>query len=168
MKLTNIKSNKSKKGITLIELTVVILVLLSLISVLFIGARAWLRGSDRATAALLIRNAQQGMRSQSNIVGIDTPVSVADGGVAIAYATAWQAANPNGNVANLRPLSQEVFAPGGFVEVTTANLGTPPAHPANGNTFTPGSSDYDTVTPLGVLYMTSTNEPDFFAPPNVQ
>ena len=63
MKLTNTKTNKSNKGMTLIELTVVILVLLSLISVLFIGARAWMRGSDRANAALLIRNAQQGVRS---------------------------------------------------------------------------------------------------------
>ena len=30
-----------KSGMTLIELTVVILVLLSLISILFVGARAW-------------------------------------------------------------------------------------------------------------------------------
>ena len=78
MKLTNTKTNKSNKGMTLIELTVVILVLLSLISVLFIGARAWMRGSDRANAALLIRNAQQGVRSHSNIMGLDTGAADVD------------------------------------------------------------------------------------------
>ncbi len=38
MKLTNTLSMKRKSGMTLLELTVVILVLLSLISILFIGA----------------------------------------------------------------------------------------------------------------------------------
>lgn len=33
---------------TFIELTVVILVLISLVSILFAGAKAWIRGSDRA------------------------------------------------------------------------------------------------------------------------
>ena len=42
MKLTN--TTKRAKGMTLLELTVVILVLLSLIYILFIGARAWKKG----------------------------------------------------------------------------------------------------------------------------
>lgn len=54
---------------TLIELTVVILVLLSLISILFVGARAWKRGSDRAGCIMNIRNVQQGMRSFQNMNG---------------------------------------------------------------------------------------------------
>ena len=54
---------------TLIELTVVTLVLLSLISVLFVGARAWKRGSDRAGCIMNIRNVQQGMRSFQNMNG---------------------------------------------------------------------------------------------------
>ena len=54
---------------TLIELTVVILVLLSLISILFVGARAWKRGSDRAGCIMNIRNVQQGMRSYQNMNG---------------------------------------------------------------------------------------------------
>lgn len=45
MKLTNTQTMKRKSGMTLLELTVVILVLLSLISILFIGARAWKKGS---------------------------------------------------------------------------------------------------------------------------
>ncbi len=58
-----------KSGMTLIELTVVILVLLSLISILFVGARAWKRGSDRAGCIMNIRNVQQGMRSFQNMNG---------------------------------------------------------------------------------------------------
>jgi type II secretory pathway pseudopilin PulG len=55
------------KGITLIELTVVILVLLTLISVLFIGAQAYKKGAERASCILNIRNVQQAVRSDQNI-----------------------------------------------------------------------------------------------------
>ena len=61
--------NTRKSGMTLIELTVVILVLLSLISILFVGARAWKKGSDRAGCIMNIRNVQQGVRSFQNING---------------------------------------------------------------------------------------------------
>ena len=54
---------------TLIELTVVILVLLALIAVLFIGARAWKAGSDRAGCIMNIRKAQMSVRSLSNLSG---------------------------------------------------------------------------------------------------
>ena len=67
MKLTNTQTIKRKSGMTLLELTVVILVLLSLISILFIGARAWKKGSDRAGCIMNIRNVQQGMRSFQNM-----------------------------------------------------------------------------------------------------
>lgn len=56
-------------GMTLLELTVVILVLLSLITTLFVGARAWKRGSDRALCIMYIRNVQKGMRGYSNLHG---------------------------------------------------------------------------------------------------
>lgn len=70
MKLTHTQNTKAgKAGMTLIELTVVILVLLSLISILFVGARAWKRGSDRAGCIMNIRNVQQGMRSFQNMNG---------------------------------------------------------------------------------------------------
>ncbi|HBM78727.1 MAG TPA: hypothetical protein DD438_11500 [Verrucomicrobiales bacterium] len=68
MTLTNTQKTV-KSGMTLIELTVVILVLLSLISILFVGARAWKRGSDRAGCIMNIRNVQQGMRSYQNMNG---------------------------------------------------------------------------------------------------
>ena len=59
--------NKRKAGMTLLELTVVILVLLSLISILFIGARAWKKGSDRSANIMNIRNCQQAMRGEQNM-----------------------------------------------------------------------------------------------------
>lgn len=52
---------------TLLELTVVILVLLSLIAILFVGARAWKKGSDRSANIMNIRNAQQAMRGHANM-----------------------------------------------------------------------------------------------------
>ncbi|MCW1924147.1 hypothetical protein OKA05_16385 [Luteolibacter arcticus] len=65
MKLTRI--TKRAKGMTLLELTVVILVLLSLISILFVGARAWKKGSDRAANVMIVRNVQQAVRSYQNM-----------------------------------------------------------------------------------------------------
>ena len=67
MKLTQTPPTKRKSGMTLLELTVVILVLLSLISILFIGARAWKKGADRAGCILNIRNFQQATRSYANL-----------------------------------------------------------------------------------------------------
>ena len=67
MKLTNTMTMKRKTGMTLLELTVVILVLLSLISILFIGARAWKKGSDRAGCILNLRNIQQAVRGDQNM-----------------------------------------------------------------------------------------------------
>ena len=160
MKLTNTQTKKSNKGMTLIELTVVILVLLSLISVLFIGARAWLRGSDRAAAAILIRNAQQGVRSQTNIIGLDTPASAnaTPAGVAYEYAPAFM--DLTGTAAT-NSLDEEVFGPGAFVEVDVA--GTLPTHPANGVTFVHGPSGAGFVPPLETLYITSDSEPAFLS-----
>ncbi|MGJ8633410.1 MAG: hypothetical protein ACSHX7_05775 [Luteolibacter sp.] len=59
----------SKRGISLLELTVVILVLLSLVSILFLGTKAWRKGSDRATCIMKIRNMQVATRSYQNIYG---------------------------------------------------------------------------------------------------
>lgn len=56
---------------TLIELTVVILVIFSLIGVTFVGVSAWKRGSDRTIAILEIRSAQMGMRTHCQIEGIE-------------------------------------------------------------------------------------------------
>lgn len=66
MKL-NTRNMKKAKGMTLLELTVVILVLLSLISILFVGARAWKKGSDRSANLMNLRNCQQAMRGHQNM-----------------------------------------------------------------------------------------------------
>jgi len=68
MKL-NTRNTARKSGMTLLELTVVILVLLSLISILFVGARAWKKGSDRAGCIMNLRNIQQAMRGDQNMKG---------------------------------------------------------------------------------------------------
>ena len=67
MKLHTLNHQKHPQGMTLIELTVVILVLLTLIGVLFIGAQAYKRGAERATCILNIRNVQQGVRADQNL-----------------------------------------------------------------------------------------------------
>lgn len=65
-----------RSGMTLLELTVVILVLLSLISILFIGAQAWKKGSDKAMCIVQIQNVQKGVRSFSNLYGYSPSQSV--------------------------------------------------------------------------------------------
>ena len=107
MKLTTKSHMKAtKSGMTLLELTVVILVLLSLISILFIGARAWKRGSDRAASILQIRNVQQAVRSYANMNGFnpgDIPGAVdglapaADAGTALPALLFDNAAGDNPN-----------------------------------------------------------------------
>lgn len=57
---------KSASGITLLELSIVILVLLTLVSILFVGARGWKKGADRSANILNIRNAQQAVRGYQN------------------------------------------------------------------------------------------------------
>ena len=81
MKLTHTHTAKRKSGMTLLELTVVILVLLSLISILFIGARAWKKGSDRAANILNIRNVQQAVRAHANVRGLAELATLASGDI---------------------------------------------------------------------------------------
>jgi len=71
------RRRKAPRGMTLLELTVVIFVLLSLISILFIGAQAWKKGSDRTLCIMNIQNVQKGVRSYSNLYGYNPGQSVA-------------------------------------------------------------------------------------------
>ena len=63
----NKTATKLKPGMTLIEITVVILVLLTLIAVLFIGANIYKKGADRAACILNIRNIHQAVRADQNL-----------------------------------------------------------------------------------------------------
>lgn len=80
-------------GMTLLEMTVVILVLLSLITVLFFGAKAWKNGTDRALCIIHIQSVQKGVRSYSNLYGFI----------------------PGGNAPNLK---SEIIGLGRFIEST--------------------------------------------------
>lgn len=57
------------RGLTMLELTLVIATLLTLVSILFEGSRAWKRGSDRTGCILTLRNVQVAARSYQNIYG---------------------------------------------------------------------------------------------------
>lgn len=52
---------------TLIEITLVIAILLSLIAVLFLGVAAYKKGADRAKCILNISTVQKSMRSYANL-----------------------------------------------------------------------------------------------------
>lgn len=69
---------RARAGLTLLELTVVILVLLTLLTVLYIGARGWKRGSDRMFCILNMQKVQKGVRGYSNIFGYNPGTSVTD------------------------------------------------------------------------------------------
>ncbi|MFD2256796.1 type II secretion system protein [Luteolibacter algae] len=71
MKIQSSPRTKCARGLTLIELTVVILVLMSLVAILFIGARGWKNGTDRATCILKLRSVQVATRSYQNLYGFD-------------------------------------------------------------------------------------------------
>ena len=127
MKLTNIQKSTRKAGMTLLELTVVILVLLSLISILFVGARAWKKGSDRAASILQIRNVQQAVRSNANMQGIAFEGTMA---------------------------KADIFGAGKFMEndPTVANTDGTTKHPAGG-TYAFAIAAPTVVPKLGDLYM---------------
>jgi len=128
MKLTHTQNMKaSKSGMTLLELTVVILVLLSLISILFIGARAWKKGSDRAASILQIRNVQQAVRSYANMNGKNAGETVTT-------------------------LQADIFGAGKFIE----NDPTAGTHPA-GTSVTYGIAAPTIIPAVGTLYMTASD-----------
>ena len=123
MKLTNTQNVNRKSGMTLLELTVVILVLLSLISILFIGARAWKKGSDRAANILNVRNVQQAARAHANVRGLATPAS---GGTGVAL------------------LSTDLIGTGLYL-----NSVTPPSNPYSVTAY----DYLETVPAVGALYI---------------
>jgi competence protein ComGC len=90
---------EGRSGMTLLEMTVVILVLMSMITVLFIGAQAWKRGSDRALCIVHIQTVQKGVRSYANLYGF----------------------SPGANAPNLQA---QVIGLGRFIEVTPTCPGT--------------------------------------------
>ncbi len=67
----NLAPSKFRTGMTLLELTVILLVVLSLIGILMIGVTAWKRGSDRSANILNLRNVQQAVRAHANVNNLE-------------------------------------------------------------------------------------------------
>ena len=61
--------SRALPGLSLIELTVMIFIMLLLTSILVIGARAWKRGSDRALCIANITAVQKAVRGYANMSG---------------------------------------------------------------------------------------------------
>ena len=93
MKLNNLKK---QAGLTLIEVTLVIAVLLGLISVLFIGVSAYKEGSNRSKCILNISNVQKAVRSYQNLYEVNN-------GAALAMATIAGTCPPRGGDISLMP-----------------------------------------------------------------
>lgn len=73
----NTYSIKGPKGVTLIELTVVIAIILVLISVLFIGAAYFRNSANRAACITNLSNLQKGMRAIQNEQNLEAGDAVA-------------------------------------------------------------------------------------------
>ena len=71
---------KRQKGMTLIEITLVIAILLGLIAVLFIGISAYKKGADNAKCILQMATIQKLIISYGNLNGLSSaaPASIAD------------------------------------------------------------------------------------------
>jgi type II secretory pathway pseudopilin PulG len=87
MKLTPTQTINRKAGMTLIELTVVILVLLALIAVLFVGAKAYKDGADKSACIMNQRNVQQAYRSYVNLNSGAVPTEATLFGAGLFFAT---------------------------------------------------------------------------------
>jgi len=65
--MRNITRNTHARGLTLIEVTLVIAVLLGLISVLFIGVSAYKEGTNRSQCILNASSTQKAVRAHQNM-----------------------------------------------------------------------------------------------------
>ncbi len=74
---TPVRHSKLRPGLSAIELTAILAVLITLIAVLFVGMRAYKNGSDRAACVMNIHSLQNAVRSFSNLNGLLPGHSVA-------------------------------------------------------------------------------------------
>ena len=128
----NAKSTPSHRGlrpgVTLIELSVVVLVLLLFIAMTFVGVTAWKRGSDRAGCVMNIRHVQMAVRGYARV----------------------QSLQPGDDTGALVPpvnLTSQLIGPGKYVP-------SQPLCPGNGFYGLGGN----TVPAVGSLYMTCSLE----------
>jgi type II secretory pathway pseudopilin PulG len=69
---------RALRGMTLLEMTLVLLVLFSLVSILFVGAAAWKRGAERSLCVVNIQTVQKSVRSYANMYGFDPGANAPD------------------------------------------------------------------------------------------
>src|SRR4029078_9137719 len=73
MKTLSYRSRRFKAaGMTLIEISLVIALLLGLIAVVFLGIGSYRKGSDKAKCRMQLAAAQKAVRSQANFQNLDT------------------------------------------------------------------------------------------------
>ncbi|MEM9016250.1 MAG: hypothetical protein AAGC68_04500 [Verrucomicrobiota bacterium] len=72
------RRSPSQRGLTLIEITLVVVVLLGLIAVLFIGVAAYKKGTDRALCIQNISTTQKAVRSLANLYVLQPGDPIAD------------------------------------------------------------------------------------------
>lgn len=74
MKTALITSRRAKmsemSGMTLIEISLVIALMLGLISVVFLGIGSYRKGSDKARCKMQLASVQKAVRAQSNFLGL--------------------------------------------------------------------------------------------------
>src|SRR5262245_30329409 len=72
MKILNYRSRRlSSAGMTLIEISLVIALLLGLIAVVFLGIGSYRKGSDKAKCKMQLAAAQKAVRSQANFQNLN-------------------------------------------------------------------------------------------------
>ena len=123
----------TKHGMTLPELTVVILILFTFMGVFLVGVRAWMSQSDRSNSIIMIRNTQQAVRGYANTMG-----------------------QVEGSIEGL---PTQIFGAQRFINNGLDSSGNQrpdgelPDHPASERFFAFASSDPDLIPPTGMLYI---------------
>ncbi len=125
----------ARRGITLVELSIVMLVLFSLVFLFFVSAKAWIQGSNRSTAILTMRSAQIGVRSHLQIEGKIEEESIPDLPLAIFGLDKFVYNGMNSSTG-------EPKADGEF-----------PEHPVTGLSYGFVAENGDIVPPRGELYI---------------
>ena len=125
----------------------------------FILLKRYMASADRGNAAMIIRNAQQGMNGQCGINGIDRA------NVAKSYREHYEL--HTGTEAPF-DLHEQIFGPEGMV--ITPERGQLPEHPVEEARFDFTLGDPDLLPPLGTMYITTkgVKDPEFYRPQNIE
>ena len=80
MKTASPLRSSHRRGLTLLELTVVITFMIAMTTILVIGAHSWRRSTERTNCIITIRNVQMAVRSFQNMHGYDCGAKFAGSG----------------------------------------------------------------------------------------